>query len=115
MGCRDLLKENKLNKDMREYVGTRIKMLNDIDQCEDAWDKCVEEIYMCIRGSHMASLNQLVKNGPVEDGDVISKSLRDDLIEWGLAVHVMHCGEFGYTAATYFGGFVALQAKKVAG
>jgi hypothetical protein len=48
-----------------------------------------------------------VKDGPVEDGDVISKSLRDDLIDLGLADRVMHQGQFGYTAATYLGGFVS--------
>jgi hypothetical protein len=46
-------------------------------------------------------LRQLV-NGPVYDGDVISKSLRNDLLALGLAVRVCHKGQQGYTGATYF-------------
>ena len=51
-------------------------------------------------------LQQLVINGPVFDGDVISKSDRNFLIDIGLADRVMHKGEWGYTTATYRGGFV---------
>jgi hypothetical protein len=47
------------------------------------------------------SLRQLI-NGPVYDGDVISKSLRGDLFKLGLAVRVCFKGEQGYTGATYF-------------
>ena len=46
-------------------------------------------------------LNQLV-GGPVWDGDVLSKSLRDELIGLGLAMRVCCKGEQGYTGATYF-------------
>lgn len=48
-------------------------------------------------------LEQLVNQGPVWDGDVIAKSLRDTLIELGLATRVCVKGEQGYTAATYLG------------
>jgi len=47
------------------------------------------------------SLTQLV-NGPVFDGDVISKSLRSDLFSLGLAIRVCHKGNQGYTGSTYF-------------
>ena len=47
------------------------------------------------------SLKQLV-NGPVFDGDVISKSLISELFDYGLAVRVCVNGEQGYTGATYF-------------
>jgi len=46
-------------------------------------------------------LRQLV-NGPVYDGDVISKSLRAELFQFGLATRVCVKGDQGYTAATYF-------------
>ena len=45
-------------------------------------------------------LFQLV-NGPVYDGDVISKSDRNYLMNLGLAVRVCKSGEQGYTGATY--------------
>lgn len=47
-------------------------------------------------------LRQLV-NGPVWDGDVLSKSYRSELIELGLGVRVCKDGEQGFTGATYFG------------
>lgn len=47
-------------------------------------------------------LSQLVKN-PTWDGDVISKSDRDYLLDIGLAVKVCADGEQGYTAANYIG------------
>ncbi len=47
------------------------------------------------------SLRQLV-NGPIYDGDVISKSLRGELFQLGLATRVCVKGEQGYTGATYF-------------
>jgi hypothetical protein len=46
-------------------------------------------------------LNQLLHQGPVWDGNIISKSARDDLIEAGLATRCCFLGEQGYTTATY--------------
>ena len=46
-------------------------------------------------------LKQLI-NGPIHDGDVISKSTRDDLFTFNLAIRVCHKGKQGYTGATYF-------------
>jgi len=57
-------------------------------------------------------LGQLL-NGPVYDGDVISKSLRDDLFFFGLAIRVCHKGEQGYTGATYFAYSVMKKIKEI--
>lgn len=46
-------------------------------------------------------LKQLLYQGPVWDGCVISKSDRTQLIRYGLATRVCFMGEDGYTAATY--------------
>lgn len=46
-------------------------------------------------------LTQLLFQGPVYDGNIPSKSARDDLISYGLAARVCFLGEQGYTAATY--------------
>lgn len=46
-------------------------------------------------------LKQLV-NGPIWDGDVISKADRSELFQLGLAVRVCCKGEQGYTGAVYF-------------
>lgn len=58
------------------------------------------------------SLEQLV-NGPVFDGDVISKQCRDDLLSLGLAVRVCHKGEQGFTGATYFAHTVSKTLKSL--
>ncbi len=46
-------------------------------------------------------LGQLLFQGPVWDGCVISKAARTNLIEYGLATRCCFRGEQGYTAATY--------------
>ena len=54
-------------------------------------------------GAEIDTLVALVEHGPLFDGDVPSKSGRDDLIAKGLAARVLVKGEDGYTAATYRG------------
>jgi len=58
-----------------------------------------------------AQLKQLF-NGPVWDGDVISKSYRDALLSYGLAIRVCVKSEQGYTGLTYFGGTVTKALEK---
>ena len=58
------------------------------------------------------SLRQLV-NGPVWDGDVISKHCRDALLSFGLAVRVCFKGEQGHTGATYFGYSVSKRIEEI--
>lgn len=56
-----------------------------------------------LSGAEVDTLVALVEAGPLWDGDVPSKSGRDDLIEKGFATRVIVNGEDGYTAATYAG------------
>lgn len=58
-------------------------------------------------------LNQLLHQGPVADGNVISKSCRDELISFGLAVRCCYMGEQGYTAASY-SAYTVFRAGKAA-
>ncbi len=48
-------------------------------------------------------LIQLIENGPVDDGDIASKSARDALIERGFAAKVIINRQEAGTCATYFG------------
>lgn len=48
-------------------------------------------------------LYQLHHKGPVWDGDVISKSARDELLDIGACAKVCVKGEDGFNACTYFG------------
>ena len=56
-------------------------------------------------------LKQLLYQGPVWDGYVISKTARNDLINYGLAVRCCFMGEQGYTAASYLAYSVCEQGK----
>lgn len=56
-------------------------------------------------------LRQLLFQGPVWDGNVISKQARDLLITYGLATRCCFLGEQGYTTATYIAYSVHQQGK----
>lgn len=49
------------------------------------------------------TLRALLERGPLGDGDVPSKSGRDELLEIGAAEKIVVNGEDGYQAATYYG------------
>jgi len=53
--------------------------------------------------SYRDDLVALVESGPLWDGDVPSKSGRDEAITKGFAIRVVYQGQDGYTAATYKG------------
>lgn len=83
---------------------------SEINQLDAAWDIGIKQLAQYVQEKKLLEqLSQLVINGPVWDGDVISKTDRNYLFDLKLAVKVMLIGEMGYTAATYMGGFV-LQA-----
>lgn len=81
------------------------------DQSTDDYRIACFALHHALTHGHREGLGQLVTQGPVHDGDVVSKSVRDDLIEWGLA-HRVYCeGKEGYTAASYRGGDVLHAAN----
>ena len=73
------------------------------DQCSSAYQVASYAMFHAIGATHREMLTQLVARGPVDDGDVMSKSARDDLITLGLASRVCVKGEQGFTAANYMG------------
>lgn len=56
-------------------------------------------------------LKQLLFQGPVWDGNVVSKTARDELMHYGLATRCCFMGEQGYTAATYIAYSVFKQGS----
>lgn len=67
-----------------------------------------------IRGSQLlGTLNAIVTRGPLYDGDVPSKSDRDDLLSHGVIEKVIVKGEHGYQAANYFGWSVWKSLKAI--
>ncbi len=70
-------------------------------------DMAIALIAKGLNSGQRDTLRALVECGPCFDGDVPSKTDRDELIHLGLASKaVIKNNQWGYTVATYFGGFV---------
>lgn len=80
---------------------------------DDDFDALLVDIRLALSASHREQLQQLIRQGPVWDGDVISKADRGDLIRWGLAARVIVKGKDGFTAATYRGAHVMSDRVEV--
>ncbi len=72
------------------------------------------EIALSLSGAAKDVLRQLRNSGPVEDGDVVSKAGRNDLINCGAAVKICVKGEQGYQACTYRGWSLAKIVEALA-
>ena len=80
----------------------------------DLYFENAKKLYVVLRKTnHLEQLSPLVKFGPIWDGDVISKSKRDDLLRWRLAVRCCFKGEQGYTAGSYYGYTVSNADKTI--
>lgn len=68
------------------------------------WARDQFQIWKTLSGSAQETLHGLCKNGPTYDGDVLSKTGRDELLRQKLASKIVVAnGEDGYQAATYLG------------
>jgi hypothetical protein len=54
-------------------------------------------------------LQHAIEQGPIEDGDLISKSTRDELVAKGYIARIRVKGEEGFNAATYAGRYMFCQ------
>lgn len=68
-------------------------------------------VWDALNNAQREQLKQLLYQGPVTDGAIISKQSRNDLIRFGLATRCCFLGEQGYTAATYPAYTIAKQGK----
>jgi hypothetical protein len=100
---------NCMNSDV---LRAAVKGLHGSEQGSGTYTTASFALYHALSGAHREALSQLVKQGPVYDGDVISKSLRDDLMQLGLASRVCYKGEQGYTAANYAGWDVLRSVER---
>ena len=79
------------------------KVIAKYGQCDDEYDVACFALAHALTPTHREVLEQLVMHGPVYDGDIVSKSKRDDLMDLGLAQRVCVKGEQGFTGANYVG------------
>ena len=82
--------------DRKQVLAAREKM-----ETGDGYFSYAAIVWDGLSSAQREQLNQLLHQGPVWDGNVICKSARTDLIEFGLATRCCFMGEDGYTAATY--------------
>ena len=80
-----------------------LEMLIASEQGSNKYEMAAFTVWHKMTGGHRETLKGLVIAGPVYDGDIVSKSCRDDLIEWGLASRACVKREQGYTIANYVG------------
>lgn len=97
-------------KAMNAAVLAFLAAYDDLDHDTEDMDRRASAVYEAFGGAEYDTLRQLTLKGPVEDGDCVSKSARDQFITWGLAVRCVVKGEEGFTAATY----AALEIWKTA-
>lgn len=81
------------------------------DQASPEYETACSKLYQYMSSAQRNQLFQLVIQGPVWDGDVISKDARDDLLELHLASRACVKGEQGYTVANYRGWDVDKTSK----
>ena len=87
-------------------VQSMMEVFNKHDDGSPEWQCAAIALGTAFPTSRREALRQLVMEGPVYDGDVISKSERDTLMSWGLASRACVKGEQGYTVANYVGSRV---------
>ena len=79
---------------------------------DDSYFDICKAIALIFPEKFVEQLEQLV-NGPVWDGDVISKADRGAIFDMGLAVRVCCKGEQGYTGANYIAFSILREIKKL--
>ena len=88
----------------RTALGTSMAAyVQSADQCDEDYAVIAQALWDLFTPTEREALAQLVTQGPVWDGDVISKTTRDRLLTLGLASRACNKGEQGYTVANYRG------------
>jgi hypothetical protein len=78
---------------------------------DDRYESYAPIVWDALNSAEREVLNHLLYQGPVCDGNVISKQARDALITYGLAVRVCCYGESGFTGCSYLGETVFKAGK----
>jgi hypothetical protein len=95
------------NTQLGSLRATLFTLLRSQEQCSEEYDALCLACWHALSSEAKETLFALVKEGPLFDGDVPSKSGRDELLEHGLATKCVVKGEQGFQAANYLGWAVA--------
>lgn len=88
------------------------ELVDQVETAEESYFDICKAIALIFPKEIIEQLEQLV-NGPVWDGNVISKSDRGVLFDMSLAIRVCCKGEQGYTGATYTAFTILKEIKKL--
>lgn len=87
-------------------LADRVNAWRDSDKFDtEEYEGAIFGLWSAMNSGHRDVLRQLMK-APTWDGDICSKTSRDDLIDCGLAARCCLDFEQGYTTATYLAGSV---------
>lgn len=98
--------------EMKNLVEQALAVMRGADFASDAYEIGAFAAWQALSPAHRETLDQLLDRGPIWDGDVVSKSARDDLLRWGLATRCCFRREQGYVAATYNAFVVSGRGKE---
>jgi len=84
-----------------------------LDQCSEEYKQACIDLNNAMTSAQRETLYQLIYNGPVWDGDILSKTARDDLFKLGLAGRAHVKGEQGYSVANYLGCAVLMAVNRI--
>lgn len=87
-------------KELLDVLHEDVKLSNDV---ELAWACKLICRVQAMTGCERDTIRAAFTAGPLDDGDVPSKSARDDLLEEGMIAKVVVKGEEGFNACTYRG------------
>ena len=93
--------------EMTDQVAAALERMKD----DDAYFTYGSIVWDALSPAQREQLKQLLYQGPVWDGNVVSKTACDQLMRWGLATQCCFLGEQGYTAATYIAYSIAKQGR----
>lgn len=103
--------EKNMSQVSNEMIKT-IRQLVELEKtAEDLYFEIVEAIALIFPRCLKEQLQQLV-NGPIWDGNIISKNHRGILFEMGLAMRVCCKGEQGHTGAKYIAYSILKKMKE---
>lgn len=99
-------------KSSHARIGDYIADIENLMIGSEAYEETTIALWDLLSSGHKDVLKQILYK-PTYDGDIASKSSRDDLLEWGLAIRCCFNFEQGYTTATYLASAIWNEVGRI--
>lgn len=93
----------KPNANMNGMLKAAVDAIHRAEQGSTLYDMAAFTLWGFLSNLQRTALKILIEEGPIHDGNIPSKSARDDLIAYGLVSRACVKGEQGYAVANYIG------------